>query len=73
MHTPEQRAEFQAAYKAWTELRERHEAEMLAIYRGEQAPDEQHLFAQVGEMIRAHKRFMDAGEPFIGSGSCLKR
>jgi hypothetical protein len=71
MQTSEQRAEFQAAYKAWTELRERHEAEMQAIFRGEKTPDQQHLLAQAAEMMRAHKRFMDATVPFTGWGSGL--
>ena len=71
MQTPEQRAEFQVAYKVWTELRERHEAEMLAIVRGEKTPDQQHLLAEAAEMMRAHKRFMDATGPFVGWGSRL--
>ncbi|WP_042302247.1 hypothetical protein [Paraburkholderia kururiensis] len=71
MQTAEQRAEFQEAYRAWTEVRNRHENEMLAIFRGETIADEAHLLAQADEMIRAHKRFMDAGAPFIGRGPRL--
>lgn len=69
MQTPEQRAEFQAAYNAWTELRERHEAEMLAIFRREKTPQGEHLLAEAAELIQAHKRFMDASGPFVGWGN----
>jgi hypothetical protein len=72
MQTAEQREEFQAAYKAWAELRERHDAEMLAIFRGEKTADQEHLAEQAAAMIQAHKRFMAASEPFVGCGAHLK-
>ncbi|WP_429352581.1 hypothetical protein [Paraburkholderia sp. 32] len=71
MQTPEQRAEFQAAYKAWTELRERHEADLLAIFREEKTLDRQQLLEQAAEVVRAHKRFVDAAVPFVGLGNSL--
>ena len=71
MQTAEQRAEFHASYEAWTELRERHETDLLAIVRGEKNPDQQLLVAQAAEMIRAHKRFVDATRPFVGYGNHL--
>lgn len=68
MHTPEQVAEFHAAYEEWTKLREIHEAEMLAIVRGEKTADTARLVAQAQRVVDAHARFTKAGEVFIGMG-----
>ncbi|QCP50193.1 hypothetical protein FAZ95_13990 [Trinickia violacea] len=66
MQTPEQHAEFKAAYDSYVDARSRYEKELLAIFRREKELSEETVHRLAAETVAAHKRFGKAAAPFTG-------
>lgn len=58
------REKFQAAYKAWREATDAHDAKMRAVLAGELVIDFPQLLAECGELTRLLEAFTEASKPF---------
>ncbi|MFP3652251.1 MULTISPECIES: hypothetical protein [Burkholderia] len=66
MATEQQRGIFRETYDAYVESRERYERELLAVVRGEKAPDKDWLIELASDADRLYREFIEATAPFVG-------